>query len=54
VNPLQLRILLGDEDNNLLHHIKTLEWHLRNDCLTPGEQETLMMCWERLERITQP
>lgn len=49
LNPLQIRILLGKEDDLLLDHIEEVT-HLSNK--SAGEDLTLEMLWSRLEILT--
>lgn len=51
MTPLQVRIAMGLEDDQLLYHIGKLEGF---GFLSPGEMLTLKMCWDRLDLITQP
>lgn len=56
MTPLVARIIAGEEDDNLLEHIRALE-HLRAVSargLSPGEEATLSKVWDRLEQLTHP
>ena len=52
MTPLQLRIMLGQEDPRLLEHIAKLESFGAG--VSPGERETLAMAYERLDIVTTP
>lgn len=58
MKPLQVQIMLGQQDDRLLEHIKNLEGFKQgfggNARLSDGEKLTLQMCWDRLELITRP
>lgn len=58
MTPLMLRIMTGQEDTMLLHHISALEAMSsgRNGSAGISEREraTLALAYERLEFITRP
>lgn len=56
MTPLVARIIAGEEDDNLLEHIRTLEYMRSTSArgLSPGEEATLSKCWDRLEQLTHP
>lgn len=58
MNPLMLRILLGDEDTRLEEHITMLEAHKSHATASAGfadgEQRLLDVLYARLEEITRP
>lgn len=49
---IDLSIIYGDEDSRLLEHIDYLSRNFIR--LTPGEEQTLLLAWKRLDLITRP
>lgn len=57
MTPLEVQILIGQKDNELLEIIRRLEY-IRDkkdggNGLSPKEEITLNRCYERLEEITK-
>ena len=54
MTPLQLKILAGTADNELLRVIDDLDRMRRTGGLSPGEEDTWFMAWVRLDELTEP
>ena len=50
MTPLQIRIIFGDEDKNILHHIDALSI-LRT--LSSTDKRTIELLWDRLDQLTR-
>lgn len=55
MRPLDLNVLSGKEDHRLLEHIDFFERERKiRGHLSWGELDTLLLCYDRLEKITTP
>lgn len=58
MNPLMLKIMMGQEDKRLLHHIDFLEacrtGQNGSAGISPNELAILQAAWDRLDLITTP
>lgn len=54
MTPLQIQILVGKADHKLLDVIDDLNHARLLGGLSPGEEATFSMAWERLDFLTHP
>lgn len=52
--PFQLRVILGEEDDRLLHHIDYLTaWHANAELNDINYKENMRLLWDRLDKLTK-
>lgn len=54
VTLLQVRVVLGLEDDSLMGYVENLENMRTSSGLSKGEARTLALCVARLDALTQP
>ena len=52
MNPLEIRVIQGLEDDNLLDHLRTMDNRPFFN-MSPREKETYYIIWARLDCITK-